>query len=255
MMPIDVHTSIGGVPYREVPHPEPAILARVLARENVGGAWVGDLPATFAEDPHASHDALFAALGPFPELRPTPTIHPGRREWERAFDVAAAHGAVAVRAHPTQWRLEPAGAEMRALAERCAASGLALQLFAHLDGAEEGRFRAEPAEAIAAVVGASASLRVVVLGADRALISAVRGALASAHDGRVWWDIARIAGPPADDLAALLRVHGGSQFVYGSGWPLLLTQVPRANLELLPADVAGVALADADAVGAPRVAS
>ena len=187
---VDVNTWIGGLPDRDVPHPEAPVLARVLVREGVAGAWVAHLPSIFAEDPHASHDALFAELAPFPMLRAVPTVHPGREGWEPALMAAVERGAVAV--------------------------------------------------------------RVVATSAVRIAISGTRSLLEGDLDGRVWWDISEIAGPPADDLAALLRARGGEQFLYGSGWPLRLTQVPRANLELLPPDVANVSLADADAVGAPR---
>jgi predicted TIM-barrel fold metal-dependent hydrolase len=50
-------------------------------------------------------------------------------------------------------------------------------------------------------------------------------------------------GPPGEDLAHLLRTVGRDRFVYGSAWPLRLTQTPRANLALLPDDLIGVELA------------
>ena len=36
---IDTNAYIGGYPFRHIPHPEPAILARVLEREGLDGAW------------------------------------------------------------------------------------------------------------------------------------------------------------------------------------------------------------------------
>jgi len=253
--PVDVHASIGGVPYRDVPHPEAAILARVLAREQVRGAWVGDLPSAFAADPHMGHDAFFTALAPHPELRPTPTVHPGLGGWDVALDAARARGAVAVRAYPAQWGLAPDAPEMRALAGRCALLGLPVVLTAHLEPQAGDSFRADSADAARACLGADARVRVLVLAADRATVERTRAGLAAEADARLWWDLSRIAGPPADDLAHLLRAAGAARFVYGSGWPLRLTQVPRAQLELLPPDLAGAALADADLVGAPRRAT
>jgi hypothetical protein len=44
---------------------------------------------------------------------------------------------------------------------------------------------------------------------------------------------------------------GAGRLLYGSGWPLRLTQTPRANLELLPNDLLGIALADAASLLAP----
>ncbi len=51
-------------------------------------------------------------------------------------------------------------------------------------------------------------------------------------------------GPPTDELALLFRTIGSARFVYGTMWPLRLTQGARANLALLPPDVAGHALGD-----------
>ena len=42
---IDVHAFIGPYPFRHLPHPEPAVLTRVLEREGLEGAWVGHLPS------------------------------------------------------------------------------------------------------------------------------------------------------------------------------------------------------------------
>ena len=48
---IDTNAYIGGYPFRHIPHPDPAILARVLEREGLDGAWVGHLPSAFYRDP------------------------------------------------------------------------------------------------------------------------------------------------------------------------------------------------------------
>jgi hypothetical protein len=45
----------------------------------------------------------------------------------------------------------------------------------------------------------------------------------------------------------LFRTIGARRFVYGTAWPLRLTQTPRANLALLPDDVGGATLADPSA--------
>ena len=37
---IDVNALIGPYPFRFVPHPDPDVLARVLEREGLSGAWV-----------------------------------------------------------------------------------------------------------------------------------------------------------------------------------------------------------------------
>jgi predicted TIM-barrel fold metal-dependent hydrolase len=62
------------------------------------------------------------------------------------------------------------------------------------------------------------------------------------------WDISWIWGPPEDHLAKLFRTIGADRFVFGTQWPLRLTQTPRANLDLLPDDVRGARLADASSI-------
>ena len=61
---------------------------------------------------------------------------------------------------------------------------------------------------------------------------------------RVYWDFSWVWGPPEDHLAKLLRAVGSERFVYGTQWPLRLTQNPRANLDLLPPDLASLQLGD-----------
>jgi hypothetical protein len=43
---------------------------------------------------------------------------------------------------------------------------------------------------------------------------------------------------------------GAERFVYGTGWPLRLTQTPRANLDLLPDELRAARLADAGEIAA-----
>jgi predicted TIM-barrel fold metal-dependent hydrolase len=64
----------------------------------------------------------------------------------------------------------------------------------------------------------------------------------------VVWDISWIWGPPEDHLAKLFRAIGSDRFVFGTQWPLRLTQNPRANLDLLPPDLAKAPLADPTAL-------
>jgi hypothetical protein len=86
----------------------------------------------------------------------------------------------------------------------------------------------------------------VVCAAGRGLIEEVHWGLTPDERSRVWWDISWIWGPPEDDLAHLIRTCGADRFVYGSGWPLRLTQTPRANLALLADDVRDAMLATAE---------
>ena len=50
---IDCAAYIGPYPFRHLPHPDPEVLVRVLAREGLSGAWVGYLPSPWQRDPAA----------------------------------------------------------------------------------------------------------------------------------------------------------------------------------------------------------
>jgi hypothetical protein len=241
---IDVNLCIGSVPYRAVPHPEPAVLARVLAREGVDGGWVGHLPSAFADDPLPGNDALFAALTAHRGvLAHTPAIRPDRAGWERAREREVVRGAAAIRAYPRKWKMRADDESMRDLSFACGEAGIPLLLTVRLERAPMLN-----AAAIRNAVRASVRVKLVVTAAGRELIEATRESLTHEERMRIWWDISWVAGPPADDLAHLVRTVGAGRLLYGSGWPLRLTQTPRANLELLPNDLLGIALADASAL-------
>jgi hypothetical protein len=79
--------------------------------------------------------------------------------------------------------------------------------------------------------------------AGRDFVEETAWSLTEAERERLWFDVSCLWGPPDDHLAGLLRTLGPARFIYGSGWPLRLTQAPRANLALLPEDVAWPPLA------------
>ena len=93
------------------------------------------------------------------------------------------------------------------------------------------------AAAIRALARAGDRVRLVVTAAGREMIEEVHWGLTPDEQRRVFWDISWIWGPPEDHLAKLLRTIGPGRFVYGTHWPLRLTQNPRANLDLLPDDL------------------
>jgi hypothetical protein len=64
----------------------------------------------------------------------------------------------------------------------------------------------------------------------------------------VFWDFAWVWGPPEDHFAHLDRTIGAERFVYGTHWPLRLTQNPRANLELLHDSLRAAAISDAASI-------
>lgn len=250
-MIIDVHTWIGPYPFRDVPHPDPEVLVRVLEREGVNGAWVGHLPSAFWRDPTPGNDALFRAVERWSEiLHPAPCVRPDWPQWERALREIAERGARAVRAYPPQWGMAANDSSILELAAACGELGLMLVLTARFEDARQRHWMDSagdlPGAAIRSMARASETAHIVVCAAGRALVEEVHWGLTAAERTRVWWDISWLWGPPEDDLAHLLRTCGAERFVYGSAWPLRLTQTPRANLALLPDDVAGVRLASAD---------
>jgi hypothetical protein len=245
---IDVNALIGPYPFRRVPHPEPEILDRVAQRDGLEGAWVGHLPSAFHRDPSAGNTELFAALEKFPRLHPVPTIRPDWPRWSESLAEAKARGAVAIRAYPQHWGMGPGDANMGALALAAGRARLAVVLTVRFEDLRQ-RHSLDvagdlSAAAIRHIARAGDAVRIIVTAAGRETIEEVHWGLTPAEQSRVLWDISWIWGPPEDHLAKLFRAIGADRFVYGTQWPMRLTQTPRANLDLLPDDLANSRLAD-----------
>jgi uncharacterized protein len=257
MSRVDVNTFVGNYAFRHLPHPEAAVLVRVLEREGVDGAWVGHLPSVHYRDPEPGNEELLTWLSPFASvLRAAPTLRPDWPGWERRLTRLLEADAVAIRAYPPQWGLAAQHIAMRRLAGACGEAGIPLLLSVRLEDVRQRHWMdAAPdlsGAAIRDIVRADARVRVVVAAAGRALIEEVHWGLTPEERDRLWWDISWIWGPPEDDLAHLLSSVGSQRFVYGSGWPLRLTQAPSANLDLLPPELQLALLADAHTIGRSR---
>lgn len=141
---------------------------------------------------------------------------------------------------------------MRELAVACGELGLVLLLTTRFEDARQRHWMDTAGDlsgaAVRTLARASERVHIVVCAGGRALIEEVHWGLTPEERARVWWDISWVWGPPEDDLAHLVRTCGAERFVYGSAWPLRLTQTPRANLALLPDDVRAPALAMGDAI-------
>lgn len=256
----DVNALIGPYPFRAVPHPEPGVLVRVMDREGIESAWVGHLPSAFYRDPSPGNAELASALAPFASrLRPVPTIRPDWPRWEHAVRATAEQGAPAIRAYPAQWGLGPNDPRMNELALAAGEQGMALVLTVKFEDLRQrhpmdtaGDLQAA---AIRAIARAGDAVRLVVTAAGREMIEEVHWGLTAAEQQRVFWDISWIWGPPEDHLAKLLRTIGAERFVFGTQWPLRLTQTPRANLDLLPDDLLGVSLARGASICAAATSS
>ena len=249
---IDVHAYIGAYPFRHIPHPEPDVLVRVLEREGLAGAWVASLPAAFHRDPAPANDSLYEELDSSPMLRPVPVVRPDWPQWERMLREAKERGAPAVKAYPPQWGMPPGDARMRRLTSACGEAGVVLLLTIRFEDLRQRHGMDTAGDltpaAIRDIARASDRCRIIVLGAGRATIEEVHWGLTPDEQSRLWWDISWVWGPPEDELAHLLRTIGPARFVYGTAWPLRLTQTPRANLALLPPDLDGTTLANTDEI-------
>jgi hypothetical protein len=253
MIPVDVSCWIGGYPFRHLPHPEPAVLRRVLEREQVASAWVGHLPSAFYRDPTPGNAELFALLAEHaPVLRPTPCIRPDWPGWERALRDAADRDGPAVRAYPPQWGMGPSDGSMLRLAEACGDAGLVLLLTTRFEDLRQRHWMDGAGDLSAAAVRSLARgpsrAQIVVTGAGREMIDEIAWGLTLSERERIWFDFSWVWGPPEDHLAILFRTLGADRFVYGTGWPLRLTQNPAANLALLPDELRDAAIAGGDMI-------
>jgi hypothetical protein len=245
---IDVNALIGPYPFRYVPHPDPEVLVRVLEREKLSGAWVGHLPSAFHRDPGAGNAQLFTALARHPMLRPVPTIRPDWPDWPQSLRIATDAGAPAVRVYPPQWQLGPGDGRLAELAIACGAAKLGVMLTVRFEDLRQRHGMDVAGDLQAATVRslarAGAGVRLIVTAASREFIEEVHWGLTPDEQQRVFWDFSWVWGPPEDHLAKLFRSVGSERFVYGTQWPLRLTQNPRANLDLLPDELANARLAD-----------
>ena len=254
MIPVDVNLAVGGYPFRHVPHPDPDVLARVLAREGIARGWVAYLPSAFWRDPSEEQEILYSAVREFPTLDPVPTIRSDWPGWERRIADAVDRGAPAVRAYPQLWGMGAGDAALSRLGAACAAAGLVLLLPVRFEDLRQrhaldvaGDLSPAHVRALARVGGAP---QLVVLGAGREFIEETAWALTDRERERLFFDFSSVWGPPEDHLATLLRTLGAERFVFGSGWPLRLTQTPSANLALLPRAQRPAALTGGDAIAA-----
>jgi predicted TIM-barrel fold metal-dependent hydrolase len=236
-MRIDVNAFVGSYPYRRVPGTAPEAVLAAMDRVGLDEAWITHLPGVFWRDPGEGNPWLLEAARRHPRLRPVPAVHPGLAGWRKVVALAADAGAPAVRADPTFYGIEPAGAGMRSLVEVCGEAGMPLTLAVRF---EDGRQRhpndcaAElPAAAVRALVRSHPDVRLLVTHADRPFMEEVHFGSTPSEAARLWWDICWIWGPPEDHLQTLLGTVGAARFVLGTGQPLRLPENAGAKLDLL----------------------
>lgn len=250
---LDVNTFLGAYPFRHLPHPDPEVLVRVLAREGVAQAWVGHLPTAFHRDPSAGNAELLRVLAPHAAvLRPAPVVRPDWPGWRESLGRLVAAGAPAVRTYPQLWGMAPGDSQLAALAAACAADGCTLVLTVRFEDLRQ-RHPLDVAPDLSAahvreLARSGSGARIVVTAAGKEFIEEVHWGLTPAERAHVFYDFSWVWGPPTDELAQLFRTVGRERFVYGTMWPLRLTQGARANLALLPDGAGEGALADLGSV-------
>ena len=255
---IDVNAFVGAYPWRPVPGAGIPDLLVAMERVGITEAWVSYLPSLFWKDPSAGNGELFDLVSDQPSLRAVPAIHPGLPHWEADLVEARDRGAVAVRCDPGLFGLPVTGPEMIALLQRAAALALPVLAAVRLEDAR-GRHPLDvrpdlPPWAVRGWLRASPKVRLVICSADRAFIEEVHWGSTPEESSRVWWDLSWVWGPPEDDLRHLLAAIGARRFLFGSGQPLRIPEVPVARLDLLDLsadDRAAITHRNALALGAP----
>jgi uncharacterized protein len=236
-MRIDVNCFVGSYPYRRVPGTSPEALLRAMDRVEIDRAWVSHLPSVFWRDPAEGNDWLYRIGRQYERLTPVPAVHPGLDGWDQVVAQARGEGAPAVRSDPTYYGLDPAGSEMRALANRCGAERLPLMMAVRLEDARQrhpnDRASELPPSAVRSLIRSHEDVHIVITHADRPFIEEVHFGSTPLESARIWWDICWIWGPPEDHLETLLQTVGEQRFLFGTGQPLRLPENSVAKLDLL----------------------
>lgn len=236
----DHNTCVGPYPFRPLPDPTPRRLVADMDRLGVARAWTGHVPSIYYRDVAAGNDELYDALEPFAiRLLPVPAINPAWPGWEREVARAEAAGAVAVRTWPAHYGFATSGRELAALAGACAEADLTLVLTIRLEDPRQRSRLDGAADLIGADVRhalrAHPAVRVLVAGADRAIVEEVHWGSTPAEAARARWDISAIWGPPEEHLAHLVRTIGRDPFVFGTHFPFRLPESAIEKLRALDA--------------------
>ena len=239
---IDVNCFIGAYPFRELPHPDPDVLVRVLAREGIDGGVGWTFAHRVSSRRHrrergAVRRARAASRGcSSPCRRFVPTGRTGSARSRTRTRAARARFAP-IR---MQWGMgahDPATSRARARvrrdrsfrscsrrASRMCASDSALDSASDLSGAHiRAIVRADPRRARGRDGGGSRAHRGSRTGDSRP--TSARGC---GGTSRGFGDRPRMISRTCCARSARDR------FLFGSAWPLRLVQSPIANLELLP---------------------
>ncbi len=237
---VDVSAWIGPYPFRDVPHPDPDVLVRVLEREGVTQAWVGWLPSAWHRDPAPGNANLRRALAAHADtLLAAPCIRPDWPGWHQALLHELEQGAACIRAYPAQWGYGAGSTALLELAHACSAARTPLHLTVRVEDLRQ-RHPFDTAgdltpAAVRAIARARTGCTLVVSGAGKDFIEEVWWGLTPEERAPLRFDFGWVWGPPEDHFEHLVRTIGPAALVVGTQWPLRLVQQSRALHALLPA--------------------
>jgi predicted TIM-barrel fold metal-dependent hydrolase len=236
-MPDDANLFLGAYPFRRVPGTSPDAVISAMDRVGIARAWASHLPGVFWRDPAEGNAWLLETCRAQPRLRPVAAVQPALPGWEAVLADAVDRGAVAVRADPMYYAIDPAGPAMRRLAAACGEARIPLVLAVRLEDARQrhphDRAGELPAAAVRTLVRSSPTMRLLVTHAERGFVEEVHFGSTPEEAARIWWDICWIWGPPEDHLELLLSTIGPERFVFGTGQPLRIPENAVAKLDLL----------------------
>jgi predicted TIM-barrel fold metal-dependent hydrolase len=236
-MRIDVNAFLGRYPFRKTLGGSPQSISDAMDRNGIDRAWISNLSAVFWKDPTGGNSVVYLASVQHSRLRPVPAVHPGLANREAVLAEAVRRKAPCVRADPSYYGLDPAGAEMRWMTKACADAGLPLLLAVRLEDGRQRHPNDHAAELTPAnlreLVRSDPRVRLLVTHADRDCIEQVHFGSTPAEAARILWDISWIWGPPEDHLALLLDTVGVERFAFGTGMPLRIPENSVAKLDLL----------------------
>lgn len=233
----DHNAMVGPYPFRRLPDSTPQRLIADMDRLGVETAWVGHVPSIYYRDAASGNDELFQLLAAHRvRLLPVPAVNPVWPGWEREIDRAASEGAPAIRTWPAHYGFDCAGAAMTELTAACAEQGLTLTLTVRLEDPRQ-RHRLDVARDLIsadlrATVRAHAGVRLLVCGADRAIVEETHWGSTPEESARLRWDVSAVWGPPEDHLGHLFRTVGREAFVFGTGFPFRIPDATVAKLTL-----------------------
>jgi predicted TIM-barrel fold metal-dependent hydrolase len=228
---------IGAFPFRRLPDPTPRALLAQMDRHGIARAWVGHVPSVWYRDVAAGNDELLEALEPHAaRLLPVPAVNPAWPGWERELERARAARCPAVRTYPPHMGFATAGPAMASLAAACAERGLTLVLTVRFeDPRQRSRLDVAPdliGADIRAAVRSHEAVRLLVIGADRAIVEEVHWGSTPLESARISWDISGIWGAPDEHLSHLVRTIGAERFVFGTHFPFRLHELAIEKLVL-----------------------